>query len=198
MMVESAAQVAPKKGFPWLKVLMGTVLLCLLAIGILVWWILRPIQPVKLSDQEKIVLEEKLEAIKEPEYVKGTNEIILTEREINGLLHQNAAEQQTVRLEFATDAVHAYVDTLLPEDVPMVGGKRLKLRARFLVKHDENVSEMVLDDVTVWGISLPNEWLGEIKGKNLLKNAFGSENARLSGVDDFSVEPGRLRIRLAE
>jgi len=33
----------------------------------------------------------------------------------------------------------------------------------------------VLDDATVWEISLPNDWLGGIKGQDLLAQTLGSD-----------------------
>ena len=33
----------------------------------------------------------------------------------------------------------------------------------------------MLDDLTVWGISLPNDWLGGLKGQDLLGQTVGSK-----------------------
>ena len=78
---------------------------------------------------------------------------------------------------------------------PIVGGKRLKARARFLVGDIPGKPALVLDDLTVWGISLPNDWLGGLKGQDLLGEALGGG---IGGVEEFKVERGRLVIRLAE
>ena len=170
----------------------------LLVLGGVWWWHNRPIQPVQLSAQEKAAVEAKVEAIQkpaEPKYEKGSKEIILTERELNGLLNENTTFGKTVSFELATNAIHARVETDLDPDLPVVGGKHLKARARFLVSHELGKASFTLDDLTVWGIFLPNDWLAGLKGKDLLGEILGG---KIAGVEEFKIEPGRLIIRLSE
>ncbi|RYD39567.1 MAG: hypothetical protein EOP85_15715 [Verrucomicrobiaceae bacterium] len=192
----------PKTGSSCLfKGLIGLVLL-LLVLGGLWWWFNRPIQPVILTAQEKQAVEAKVEAIQkpaEPTYEKGSREIILTERELNGLLNENTTLGKSVSLELATNAVHARVETDLDPDLPVVGGKRLKARARFFVSEVPGETSLILDDVTVWGVSLPNDWLAGMKGRDLLGEVLGGgKRGKLPGVEEFKIEPGKLVIRLAE
>lgn len=193
--------VPPKSGSSCLlKGLIGLVILALVLGGIW-WWTNRPIQPVQLSAQEKAAVEAKVEAIQkpaEPKYEKGGKEIILTERELNGLLNENTTFGKTVSFELATNAIHARVETDLDPDLPVVGGKHLKARARFLVSDEPGKASFILDDLTVWGISLPNDWLAGMKGKDLLGEILGGKNGKVAGVEEFKIEPGRLIIRLAE
>lgn len=185
-----------------LKVLIGLVALAIVLGGLWWWWYNRPIQPVQLSAQEIKVVEAKVEAIQkpaEPKYEKGGKEIILTERELNGLLNENTDLGKSISFELATNAIHARVETDLDPDLPLVGGKHLKARARFLVSDDPAHASFILDDLTVWGISLPNEWLAGMKGRDLLGEVLGAgKNGRIPGVEEFKIEPGRLIIRLAE
>ncbi len=203
MTVESIAPPKlPKQGNSCLiKSLIGLFTLALV-LGGLWWWFNRPIQPVVLTDQEKVVVEAKVEAIQkpaEPNYEKGSREIILTERELNGLLNKNTTLGKSVSFELATNAIHARVETDLDPNLPMVGGKRLKARARFLVSEDPKEASLVLDDLTVWGVSLPNDWLAGMKGRDLLGEMLGAgKNGKIAGVEEFKVEPGKLIIRLAE
>ena len=181
----------------------GLVVLAIVALvlGGLWWWHNRPIRPVELSAEEKVVVAEKVEAIQkpaEPVYEKGGKEIVLTERELNGLLHENTTLGDSVCFELATNAVHARVETDLDPDLPMVGGKRLKARARFLVSDEPGKAALILEDLTVWGISLPNDWLGGLKGHDLLGEAIGAKGGKIPGVEEFKVEPGKLTIRLKE
>jgi hypothetical protein len=183
--------------------------LVILAILLLVaagfwWWQNRPIKPVVLTPEEKQVVERKIEAIQQPDvpkpedpkYEKGSKEIILTERELNGLLNQNTDLGRSLKFELASNAIHARLEMDLDKDLPLVGGKRLKARSRFIVGESAGHPMFTLDDVTVWGISLPNDWLGGLKGQDLLGNALGG--GRISGVEEFRVETGKLIIRLAE
>ena len=181
----------------------GLIMLAIIALvlGGLWWWHNRPIKPVQLSVEEKAVVAEKVEAIQkpaEPAYEKGGKEIILTERELNGLLNDNTTLGESVSFQLATNAIHARVETDLDPDLPLVGGKRLKARARFLVSDVPGKAAFILDDVTVWGVSLPNDWLAGLKGRDLLGEAIGAKGGKLPGVEEFKVEPGKLTIRLAE
>lgn len=190
----------PRKKSRLIKVVAVLALVVLLLLGFW-WWHNRPIQPVVLSQKEKEVVAEKVEAIQKPEdpkYEKGSKEIILTERELNGLLNENTTLGKSVSFELATGAIHARVETDLDSDLPLVGGKHLKARARFLVSKEPGKAAFVLDDVTVWGISLPNEWLGGLKGHDLLGETIGGKGGRIAGVEEFKVETGKLIIRLAD
>lgn len=80
----------------------------------------------------------------------------------------------------------------------IVGGRRLKARARFLVSNTPGRAALVLDDVTIWGVSLPNDWLGGLKGRDLLTGMLGTKGGGVAGVEEFRIEPGRLLIRLSE
>ncbi len=205
----SAVVEEPKKGSCLLKGLLVVLILLLLGVllgGALWWWQNRPIDPVVLSAEEKQVLEQKVEAVRqvaplepaEPGYQRGKKEIILTERELNGLLNERTSLGTKVKFELATDAVHARVEMDLDPDLPGVGGKRLKARARFLVTEDDTGAHFVIDDVTVWGVSLPNDWLAGLKGRDLIAEIFGCAEGGLPGVQSLKVSPGRVAIRLKE
>ncbi len=196
---------APPKGRScWFKVFIA---LCLLALvlGVFWWWHNRPIRPVVLSEQEKQQVEQKVEAIQagpeepeEPGYEPGKKSIVLTERELNGLLNERTNLGDKVRFELATDAIHARLESDLDEDLPLFGGRKLKARARFLVSQDEAGTHFVIDDVTVWGVSLPNDWLGGLKGRDLIGEALGGKPGSLAGVKSIEVVPGEIRVELKE
>ncbi len=175
----------------------------LVILGGIAWyfWSNRPIEPVELSAQENEVLEAKIEGLQEGEadrgYERGEKELIITERELNGLMNQNTGMGEQVRFELVKGAVHARIETDLDDTLPLVGGKRLKARARFFVDTKEGRPSLVLDDVTVWGASLPNDWLAGLKGKDILNEVFGSQGA-VRGIEDLRIEDERLIIRLAE
>lgn len=181
----------------WILVVLAVLLV---GVGIAVWWHNRPITPTVLSVEEKQQLDEKIEAVQEPQYEVGKKEIILTEREVNGLLHTNTNLGDKMKIEFAKEAVHARIHTDLDPDLPFVGGRELKARARFFVRQTDQQPEIVLDDLSVWGISIPNAWLGELKGKNLLSNlGLESRKNRIGrGIESLEIHPGELRINLAE
>ncbi len=118
---------------------------------------------------KKQVVEAKVAAVQsagnpakaaEPVYEKGGKEIVLTERELNGLLNENTSLGKSLSFQLGTDVVLARVETVLDPDLPLLGGKTLKARARFYVSQSAGKPSFVIDDITIWGISLPNAWLG--------------------------------------
>lgn len=197
----------PKRRSYWAPVLIGLVVILLAVIG-LIWWNNRPIKPVQLTAEEKSAVGAKVEAIQnvetpatpaEPQYEKGAKEIILTERELNGLLNEHTTMGGKLKFELATDAVHARIETDLDPDLPVVGGKHLKAKARFVVKTESGKPSLILEDLTVWGVSLPNDWLAQLKGKDILAEVLGGgKGGQVAGVEEISVEPGQLKIRLKE
>lgn len=192
---------APKRRSCLVPALVTVIVILAVILGVY-WWHNRPIKPVQLSVQEKAAVEAKLDAVQkaptQPTYEKGAKEIVLTERELNGLLNANTTLGDKLKFELVEGAVHARIETDLDKDLPVVGGKRLKAQARFFVNTDSGRPKLVLDDLTVWGVSLPNDWLGGLKGQDLLGQTVGSKGGGLAGVKEMKVESGRLVIRLAD
>jgi len=132
-------------------------------------------------------------------YVPGSKTLKLTEREINGLLNANTDLGKSVRLEFAQDAINAYVAVRIPDDFPVGGGRMFRGRARFrLSLGDGGQPYAILEDVTVFGLSLPKAWLGGIKGENLIGEAVGQRNQLLKGIKSLHVEPGALVLEVQD
>jgi hypothetical protein len=220
----------PAKSKRWLLFGCGGLLAMLLVIvatvAITIWWIQRPIKPVVLSPQEKVAVDEKLRQVQSPErgvtngapaapavagkqavpaearaYVPGSKLLKLTEREINGLLNANTDLGQSVRLEFDRDAINAYLVVPIPKDFPIGGGKMFRARGRFRVSLGNGGTPFaILEDVTVFGLSLPKAWLGGLKGENLLCDAVGQRNGTqvLRGIKSLHVEPGALVLEVED
>ena len=205
----------PRRAPPWRGLLLGLVLGLLVLAG-LWWWFSRPIQPVVLSPAEMAAVEAKVAALQgdespgavptpapaapaEPAYEAGKKEIVLTEREINGLLNHNTDLGKSLSFQLGTGVLLARFETDLDPDLPLLGGRRFKARARFLITESSGRPSFVIDDLTIWGISLPNAWLGQIKGRNLLEEILGAgDKDHLPGVRSFAIDPGKITIRLKE
>ena len=218
------------KPYRWLLLgcggLIALLLVVILSVVITIWWLGRPIKPVVLSEKEKQTVDQKLNYLQdgtkstpggqlrvedlsddkakpEPDrlYLAGSKELRLTEREINGLLNENTELGDTVRLEFGRDAINAYVTTPIPDDVPVMGGKMFRARGRFRISIGNGGEPYaILEDVTVFGLSLPKDWLGGIKGENLLEDAVGSHNGKpaFRGIKSLRVEPGAIVIKVED
>jgi hypothetical protein len=188
-----------------------------LALGVIIfatvmltlWWVQRPLTPVVLSAPEKEAVEAKLRAVAgdvsqreaDRPYTPGTKALKITERELNGLLNSNTDLGKTVQLELGRDAVNAYVTVPIPADFPIGGGRTFRARARFALSvGNGGAPRAVMEDVTVFGLSLPKDWLAGLKGENLIGSAFGDREgaAVLRGLKSLRVEPGVLMLELAE
>jgi len=190
----------PRKRRKFLIILAVSVLLIISAGAAYYWWSNRPIQPVVLNAAEQRALDTKIEAVQERTYERGEKILVLTEKEVNALFHKNTGLGDKVRLEFAHNAIHARIRTDLDEDIPIVGGRTLKAKARFKLTDENNHPAIILDDLTVWGISLPNAWLADLKGRNLLGELGinSSKNRFARGIEDIQVDNGKITIKLAE
>jgi hypothetical protein len=134
-------------------------------------------------------------------YMPGSKVLKLTDREINGLLNANTDLGNSVRLEFATDAVNTYVAVRIPQDFPIGGGRMFRARGRFRVSlGNGGAPYAILEDVTVFGLSLPKAWLGGLKGENLISQAIGERNGSpiLQGIKSLRVEPGALVLEVED
>jgi hypothetical protein len=222
---ESAPKPAPKKR-RWLLWgcggLLALLLIIVATVAFTLWWLQRPIKPVVLSAKEKAVVDQKLQHISgatenrpgnaplrdaapKPEldrpYVAGAKEFRLTERELNGLLNANTELGKTVRLELGRDAINAYLAVPIPQDFPIGGGKMFRARGRFRVSlSNDQAPYAILEDVTVLGLSLPKEWLGGIKGENLLADAMGERNGKptLHGIKSLHIVPGAIVLEVGD
>lgn len=164
------------------------------------WWSNRPITPVVLDQQEQLALDKKVAAAQERTYEPGGKTLVLTEKEVNALFHHNTGMGDKVRFELANSAIHARIRTELDGEIPIVGGRTLKAKARFKLTDAQNNPAIILDDLTVWGLSLPNAWLADLKGKNLISN-LGidlSQNRIAEGIKDIEVDHGKITITLAD
>ena len=221
----ASLQAAPKKR-NWLLIGCGgfiaLLLLVIATVAITVWWIQRPIKPVVLSPKEKAVVEQKVQRLSgatnsfaprapgrdaaptfEPasRYVAGSRILQLTERELNGLLNENTDLGNTVRLELDSDAINAYLSVPIPQDFPVGGGRMFRARGRFRVSLSQNQAPVaMLEDVSVLGLSLPKEWLGGVKGKNLLADAVGQRNGATNwqGIKSQRIVPGAIVLEVSD
>jgi len=142
-------------------------------------------------------------AIPEPDrpYVPGSKVLKLTEREINGLLNANTDLGKSVRIEFARDAINAYLAVPIPADFPVLGGKMFRARGRFSLSVDQDATPYaILEDVTIFGLSFPKAWLAGVKGENLLDRAMGRRNGKpvFRGIKSLHVEPGALVLEVED
>ena len=213
----------PSSGTPvvssWKKpvlIVTGIVLTCCLltAVGT-VWWVKRnlyasPLRPVELSQTEQAALNEKLarlELVEETAAVQPVPEtddprtISLTTKEINAFLADQGIGEQ-VKLDLSRNRIAANFLLPIDKDAPLFAGTTLRIRVALSALMNEAGKLVVkVDDISLGGIPLPNAWLGDIKGLDLVTGDIGSDPAVqrfVAGIKNFQLEDGRMRIELNE
>ena len=219
----------PRKFSAW-QVATFVLLAILLTFGVTLWigyHTLFPdaFTPVSLNDKEQRVLDEKLHQLEalqgrprvkhaprasrpstplQPEpysEVGASREISLSEKEINALIATNTDLASRLAIDLSDDLASAKLLVPLDPDAPILGGKTLKLTAGVELRYAAGKPVVVLKGVSLWGVPLPNAWLGGMKNIDLVQ-AFGTEpgfwQGFADGVETIEVSQGRVRIVLKE
>jgi hypothetical protein len=184
-------------------------------------------KPVTLSVKEEQVLDEKLErldAFQKPQILRqkqvspppaidapleperyreddAAREIVLSEKELNALLAKNTDLARKLAIDLSDDMASAKLLIPLDEDFPFLGGQTLKVAGGMALAYRDGKPIVALSGISIWGVPLPNAWLGNIKNVDLVKE-FGDKDgfwsAFAAGVEDIKIDEGSLRIKLKE
>jgi hypothetical protein len=126
-------------------------------------------------------------------------EIHFTERELNGLLANNTDLARKLAIDLSDDLASAKLLVPLDPDLPFLGGKTLKVTAGMELRYADGRPVAVLRGVSVWGVPLPNDWLGGLKNIDLVRE-FGMDHgfwhSLAAGIENIRIEDGSLTIKL--
>ena len=133
--------------------------------------------------------------------VGASRDIDFSEKEFNALLAKNTDLASKLAFDFSDNLASAKLLVDLDPDFPVLGGKTLKVTAGMEIKLANGKPSAILKGVSVWGVPVPNAWLGNLKNTDL-NEAFGEAGgfwqAINEGVEEIEVREGKLRIRLKE
>lgn len=214
----------------WLKIL-GIVVAATVISTLLALWAVHAylfpgsFKPVTLSASEEQVLESKLERLetirRSPSLHKGrlrsgqdeslqperyseseeNRQIILSERELNALLAKNTDLASKLTIDLSQDLASAKLLIPLDEEFPVLGGKTMKVTAGLELAYRGEKPVVVLRGISLWGVPIPNAWLGNMKNIDLVQE-FGYQKgfwkAFADGIDEVEINEGQLRVRLKE
>lgn len=179
----------------------------------------KQLEPVELSPREESTLNTKLkqfglpalqnsmnsspQTLKPEAYTEvGANrEINFTEKELNAMLAKNTNMADKIAIDLAENLASAKIIIPLDPDFPIIGGKTLKVNAGTELSYANGRPTVILKGVKVWGLPIPNVWLGNLKNVDLIKEFGGDEGFWKSfadGVDNISVSKGQLKIKFKE
>jgi hypothetical protein len=175
-------------------------------------------RPVELSRSETQALQAKIERLdpatrKKPEkgrpglapekYTEdaASRHISFTERELNGLLAKNTDLAEKLAIDLSDDLASARLIIPLDPDLPILGGETLKLNAGLELRYEDARPVVMLRGISLWGVPMPNSWLGGIKNVDLVKE-FGGDSgfwkSFADGIEYIRVQDGILAIQLKE
>ena len=176
-------------------------------------------KPVKLNEREERTLQVKLDRLDvrapppaaaesgaplepEPYGEEGVDRTIrFTERELNALLAKNTDLADKMVIDLSPGLVSAKLRIPLDEDLPVMGGKILRVKAGVTFSYADGRPVAMLRGVTVMGVPLPNAWLGGLKNMDVVRE-FGGDagfwNAFAEGIESLRVEEGCITLRLKE
>lgn len=223
-MTETTAPSPRTSGLRLFLIVFTAVLLALLLAALAIRWWLFParFEPVALKPQERIALNEKLHQLGyqddafvvsesadtgrlEPrpysEAGPASREVRISERELNALLAKNTDLAQKLAIDLADGLASARLVVPLPPDFPFLGGQTLRMSAGVEAAFTQGRPILKLRGVSVWGVPLPNAWLGDLKNVDLVAQ-FGDTDGFwrdfAAGIDALEVREGSLFVRLSE
>jgi len=138
----------------------------------------------------------------EPYSEVGANrEVSFNERELNAMLAKNTDLSDKLAIDLADNLASAKLLLPLDPDFPIFGGKTLKASAGMELSYENGRPIVILKGVSVWGVPIPNSWLGGIKNVDVIKE-FGAEEgfwkSFADGIEHINVKEGQLLIKLKE
>jgi len=208
---------------PWILVLLLSVLLVVAGLRIHYLMQVERDTPVALTPAELSVLDAKLARLREaavgtapvaaeapdragaeqdaaviPEVYEEDPEhrqLRFTERELNAAIARDPALAGRVAVRLSPGQVSSSFLVDVPEELPLLGGRRLRVQAGLLLVTEGERVQARLIGVTVAGVPLPNAWLGGLKGTDLLEGSgLGGLGA---GIETVEVGEGWVALRLA-
>ena len=131
----------------------------------------------------------------------ASREIQLTEREVNALIAKDADMAKRVAVDLAENLVSVKLVVPVNEEVPLLGGKTLKLNFGVELSYANDKPVVAMQGISLGGVPLPSAWWGDIKHINLVEE-FGGPGGFwdqfIKGVEDLHIQNGRLHITLKE
>ena len=194
-----------------------------LAVGywaVTTWLFPTEFKPVVLNQEQQQTLDRKIkllggnsqsiektasekEAIEPEAYseVGASREVEFSERELNALLAKNTELANKLAIDLSNNLVSAKLLVDVDPDFPVLGGKTIKVTGGMELRLVNSKPSAVLKGISVWGVPLPNAWIGNIKNVDLVQEfgeAGGFWQALNEGVEKIEVKDGRLLIQLKE
>ena len=211
-------QKSPKKRLSGIKLFFLVIGVAVVTSILTVWlgtlyFFPKKFKPVELSRSESQALADKIDRLdpsSQPQkgltpekYTENaeSRHITFSERELNALLAKNTDLAEKLAIDLSDNLASARIIIPLDPDLPILGGKTLKLNAGLELRYEDAKPVVMLRGISLWGAPLPNSWIGGIKNVDLVKE-FGGESgfwkSFSEGIEYVRVEDGKLSLQLKE
>ena len=216
--INAEEQKSPKKRLSGMKLFLLVIGVAVVTSVLTVWlgtlyFFPKKFKPVELSRSESQVLADKIDRLdpsSQPQkgltpekYTENaeSRHITFSERELNALLAKNTDLAEKLAIDLSDNLASARIIIPLDPDLPILGGKTLKLNAGLELRYEDAKPVVMLRGISLWGAPLPNSWIGGIKNVDLVKE-FGGESgfwkSFSEGIEYVRVEDGKLSLQLKE
>ncbi|SIT05423.1 hypothetical protein [Neptunomonas antarctica] len=217
------AVVPARRRFPLFLTVFLAVFLAIILGGLFVKWVYFPsaFSPVNLSQQEQQQLNKKLsyfgvqvddastssDAAASPlqpqAYTENnaTREVRFSEKELNSLIAKNPDVASRFALDLSDNLASARILIPVDSDFPLLGGETVRINAGVEIFFANNRPSIKLRGVSLWGVPLPNAWLGNLKNIDLVEQYGDQEGFWKSfsaGIAFVKVADGELVVKLKE
>jgi hypothetical protein len=115
------------------------------------------------------------------------------------LLAANTELASKLAIDLSDNLISARLLVNVDPDFPILGGKTIKVTGGMELRLANGRPSALLKGISVWGVPVPNAWLGNMKDIDLMQK-FGETGgfwqSVSDGVEQIEVREGRLFIRL--
>jgi hypothetical protein len=131
-------------------------------------------------------------------------ELRFDERELNAIIARDPELARRLAIDLSQDLISVKLLVPLPPDFPVMGGQTVRVTAGAQVRQTtdpdgERRLSVIVTGVSLWGIPLPNAWIGGLRGTDLVER-FGDDpgfwQALAEGIDEVRVDDGELVVKL--
>lgn len=131
----------------------------------------------------------------------AVREVRFSQKELNGMLAASPEMAERLAVDLSDNMASAKLLIPIPEDFPVMAGQTMKINAGLEMSFVNNRPSIVLKGVSLWGVPVPNAWLGNLKNVDLISQ-FGDQDgfwkAFADGIETLQVQDGELYIKLKE
>lgn len=125
----------------------------------------------------------------------------MSERELNAMLASNPDLAKRFAVDLSDDMASAKLLIPVDPDMPMLGGRTLRVNAGVEISYRDEQPVVILRGVSIMGVPMPQAWMGNLKNVDLVEQFGGGPgfwNTFAAGIEMIEIADGELNIKLSE